>query len=131
MSGRRAIAPLLRVQQVHPGDTELLERCRGTIEAIRFDATALPVDALSFEAREDGIGLVVDVRVPDRDEPEQVVWIHVWRTLLCPWAVLRLNGPDYLVRWLRETVSSTLAHEVDESIALHGVRVFDPHKPLT
>lgn len=113
-----------------PGLADLVERCRDTIFDVRLDVTALPIESLSFVARPDGIGLVVDMVVPDRDR-RAVEWIHIWRSLLCPWEVLHANGPEYLVRWMRETIANTLAHEVDESITLRGERVFDPHRPLT
>lgn len=38
-------------------DHALLERCRAIVAEVRFDATALPVDSLFFEAREDGVAL--------------------------------------------------------------------------
>jgi hypothetical protein len=118
------------VDEVEDRHLELLMRCSCAVAVLRFDATALPVDDLSFTARPDGVVLVVDIRVPDRDK-EDVEWINVWRTLICPWGALENNGPDYLVRWMRETIANTLAHEVDESVTLDGRRVFDPHRPLS
>lgn len=125
---RKVLAPGWRNDSVCRD--ELVLACEATVAALRFDATSLPVDELRFEAREDGVALVVDIRVPDRDVVDRLVWIHVWRTLLCPWGVLHSNGPEYLVRWMRETIANTLAHEVDESVTLQGVRVFDPHRRL-
>ena len=130
-SARCMIVPTFKVDEVvGEADLHMVDACRATMATLRFDATALPVDDLTFTARPDGVVLVVDILVPNRDEPSKLEWIHIWRTLLCPWGVLRSNGPEYLVRWMRETVVNTLAHEVDESITLEGERVFDPHRPL-
>lgn len=107
----------------------LAEGCKQLAAGLRFDATALPIDDLSFVAKSYGVTLIVDIRVPDRDKPG-VEWIHVWRTLTCPWGPISSNGPDYIVRWMRETIANTLAHEVDESVTLDGERVFNPHRPL-
>ena len=41
-----------------------------------------------------------------------------------------MNGPDYLIRAMRDLMASILAHEVDESISDGGERVFNPHRPL-
>jgi hypothetical protein len=127
---RHIIEPSFRVTDCESENRALLRQCREMAADTRFDATALPVVALDFEARLDGIGLVVDLLVPNRDKPDEVEWIHIWRSLLCPWGVLRSNGPEYLVRWMRETIANTLCHEVDESIQVRHVRVFDPHRPL-
>lgn len=112
---------------VHEG--QYIDDSRRTVEGIRFDATALPIDGLGFTANAVGVQLVVDLRAPDRNRAE-VEWIHIWRTLICPWVVLQANGCEYLVRWMRETIANILAHEVEESITYEGVRVFDPHRPL-
>jgi hypothetical protein len=99
------------------------------IAMVAFDATALPIDDIVFEARIEGICLSIRMLVPNR-EAEDLSWIQIWRNLLCPWQVLRIGGPDQLVRWMRETIANVVAHEVDESITLRGERVFDPHRPL-
>jgi hypothetical protein len=107
----------------------LAEGCRALIARVRFDATTLPVDDLFFVARPYGVKLVVDLHVPDREQ-ESPLFIHIWRTLICPWDPIKSNGPEYLVRWMNETVANVLAHETAESITIDGVRVFDPHKAL-
>jgi hypothetical protein len=122
-----SISAAAATERQHP---QLLARCREVVSNIRFDATTLPICALTFEARASGVMLVVDMLVPDRDVLSTVEYIHIWRSVICPWAPIEGNGPEYLVRWMRETIANTLAHEVDECIALNGRRVFDPHQPL-
>jgi hypothetical protein len=130
---RKIIAPEFRWTVAGAPDwvLEAAGRCRTLIDDIRVDATALPIHDLVFEASASGVQLIVDMLVPDRDQPEAVVWIHIWRTLICPWDPIKMNGPEYLVRWMRETIANTLSHEVDESIRLRGDRVFDPHGRLS
>ena len=129
---RKIVTPEFRATNVLAADwvLELTARCRALVAEIRFDATALPVHDLVFEAAPAGVTLIVDMLVPDRDKPESAERIHIWRTLICPWDPIKSNGPEYLVRWMRETIANTLAHEVDESICLRGTRVFDPHRSL-
>jgi len=126
------VVPTFVVDEGHAASEylDLLDPCAAKVARVTFDATVFPIFALSFTARRDGIALEVDMNVPDRDVPGQVEPLNVTRTLLMPWVVLRANGPDYLVRWMRETIANILAHEVDESIALDGIRIFDPHRPL-
>jgi hypothetical protein len=105
--------------------------CQALVSAIRFDASALPVDDIVFAASVPGVTLIIDFLAPDRDTRGTTLdWIHIWRTLLCPWEPLKSNGPEYLIRWMRETIANTMAHEVDESISIAGQRVFDPHRKL-
>lgn len=130
MNARRIITPTFTVSDDCTNHLDILLACQLTIRAVRFDATALPIDELTFDASYAGVKLVVDMFVPDRDKPGSVEKIHIWRTAMIPWDPIISNGADYLVRWMRETIASTLAHEVDESITLDGARVFDPHRPF-
>lgn len=129
MSGR-SLAPKVRFDNYPEERVELVKRCEATVRRIRFDATALPVADLTFASGDTGICLVVELRVPDRNQPDVLEWATVYRTLVCPWAPLDANGPEYLVGWLRETIANTLAHEVDEALTYGGRRVYDPHRSL-
>jgi hypothetical protein len=132
---RRIIAPLL--QSKHEIDAivdgsldDLRAHIRRRVAELRIDATALPFDDLVFEECSDGVAISARMLVPDRDVLDHLEWSQIWRTVVIVWPALKMNGPDYLIRAMRELMASILAHEVDESIADGGERVFDPHRPL-
>jgi len=109
-------------------DHALSAACAAVAEGLAFDATALPVTSIRFVAMADGVLLEVVIEVPDRNAVDRIEPLTVGRALICPWCVLETNGPEYLVGWLRETITNLLAHEVAESLAYRGHRVFDPHR---
>lgn len=128
---RRVFQPSFVTTTMPPDMGDLAAACEARIEQVQIDATALPIDDVVFEAQYPGVLLSVRMLVSDREAPpDDLKWIQVWRNLSVPWEVLAMNGPDFLVRWLRETIANVMAHEVDESITVSGVRVFDPHQPL-
>lgn len=104
-----------------------LEPIERAVRSLAFDATSFPIVGLSFWPNAYGIQLTVRMLVPDRDDGKLG---EVWRRVSLPWAPLDANGPDHLVRWVRETIANIMSHEVDEALTFHGVRVFDPHRPL-
>jgi hypothetical protein len=132
-AARNLLTPSFRIvslQGVTPPSTlALAAECKALFADVRFDATALPVSALDLKATSYGVELVVEMRVPDRGQT-QVVWVPIWRMVTCPWAPIATNGPEHLLHFMRETIASTMAHEVAESMLVFGVRVFDPHRPL-
>jgi hypothetical protein len=108
---------------------DLIAECARVVRLLRFDATSLPLDDVMFEVLRDGIMMSVRMLVPNRDSRE-LSWIQVWRNLVVPWAPLAMNGPDMLVRALRDVVAGAVLHEIDESLTYDDQRVFDPHRPL-
>jgi len=130
---RNLIKPVFRagvVQDESPSLLPLFVECTTLFEGVRFDATSLPISAIDLKATVHGVELIVEMRVPDRSQPLEVVWTTIWRNVTCPWGPIRANGPEHLLHFLRETIASTMAHEVAESLLVFGVRVFDPHRPL-
>lgn len=124
---RRVITPA--VAQACPiENTELLVACLETAQAIRFDATALPLHALEYTAGHDGLRLDAVIVVPDRTGADEAMLIT--RSAIQPWSVLEFNGAEYLVRWTAETLCGLMAHEVYESIRYRDALVLDQHAPL-
>ncbi len=103
----------------------LADLCATTVAAVRFDASSLPVTEIRFTADVWGVLLEVDIEVPNREAEGPIV---VTRSRACLWA--SVGDPDYLVRFLRETITNILAHEADECLTLYGRRVFDLHASL-
>jgi hypothetical protein len=127
---RRIVAPTFStVEEPAEQFRALRDACEVSLRRIRFDATTLPVIALTFTAHAHGIQLSARIDVPARDS-EPMQWWEIWRTLLVPWVVLKTNGPDYIVGWTRETIANLLAHEVAENMTVDGHRVFDPHRSI-
>lgn len=107
------------------GDVGALVRDVGAVVAgIRFDASALPVVALEYEARTDGCYLVVILDVLDVETGEPLT---VGRAAIVPWEVLVRNGAAYVLEWTRETIANLMAHEVAECLTFEGAKVFDVH----
>lgn len=104
------------------------EGCARVVEAISFDATAMPVEWIRFTPSAFGVLVEVAIDVPD-SHSDEVKWTSIIRSVGCPWHVIDGNGPEYLVGMLRETIANLLAHEVAESIRYRGAHAFDPHEP--
>jgi len=121
--GRRILRAIYEIGVENPLNESLI----AAVAAIKFDATALPVESIRFVSLVDGLLLDVVMNVPDRDVRDRVEWITVARSLICPWIVLERNGAEYVVGWLRETIANLMAHEVAESLLYRSKRVFDPH----
>jgi hypothetical protein len=129
---RRVITPTFAQPTSFESTTErnkTIAACREAAEAIRFDATALPLHALDFIAGHDGVRLNAVVLVPDRGGKDEALLIT--RSAIQPWEVLEFNGPEYLVRWTAETLCGLMAHEVYESVRYRGALVIDQHAPLS
>ncbi len=103
---------------------ELVRAVEVVVAGIRFDASALPLVALEYEARTDGCFMtaIIDVLSVDDGKP-----FTVGRAVIVPWEVLVRNGAEYVLEWTRETIANLFVHEVAECLSFNGERVFNAH----
>lgn len=127
MMGRRILQAVFVRSQGDTGGADvgdLVRAVEAVVAGIRFDASALPLVALEYEARTDGCFMqaIIDVLDVETGEPTAV-----GRGVIVPWEVLVQNGTAYVLEWTRETVVNLFAHEVAECLTFKGARIFDVH----
>ena len=94
------------------------------VEQVAFDASALPVISLEYQAMADGCLIEAVIDTLDRDAGTPLT---VGRAVIVPWEVLVMNGAGYLLEATRETIANLLAHEVAECLTFRGERPYNVH----
>lgn len=76
-------------------------------------------DIFAFE-----VTLLIDVQIYDRDRPGQAMPLTFSGGQQIP---IERATPRFLLRFVRDFISRTFMHELDENFFVGDARVFDPH----